>query len=57
MVFNGLSDPDPEAGSDADILIQILDGGKTLVLPNAWGTYNPGDGFWSLFAGGLRLTK
>lgn len=57
VVFNGLSDPDPEAGSDADILIQILDGGKTLVLPNAWGTYNPGDGFWSLFAGGLRLTK
>jgi len=58
VVFNGLDDPDPDvAGAETDILIEIRDGGAKLVVVNAFGTYNAGDGFWSLYPGGLVLSK
>lgn len=57
VVFEGLDDADPElAGSESDILIEIRDGGAKLVILNAFGTADDGE-FWSLYPGGLVLTK
>lgn len=58
VVFNGLDDADPDAAAgESDILIEIRDGGAKLVVLTAFGTYNAGDGWWSLYPGNLTLTK
>lgn len=58
VVFDAFDDPDPDAaGDNSDILIEIKDGGAKLVVLNAFGTFNPGDGWWSIYYGGLELTK
>ena len=58
VVFDAFDDPDPAmAGGTGDILIEIKDGGSKLVFVNAFGTFNAGDGWWSIYLGGLELTK
>lgn len=41
--------------SDGNLIIEILNDGKQLRLPNAWGIYD--DGFWNLFYGGITFTQ
>ena len=58
VVFDAFDDADPDvAGDNSDILIEIKDGGAKLVVLNAFGTFNPSDGWWSIYYGGLELTK
>ena len=53
----GFTGPDPDEsgllGTGDNIIIQIEDGGNTLVIPNAWGI----TGWYNLFYGGVKFTK
>ena len=49
------ADPDEDETEGDNIVIEIHDGGNTLVITNAWGIY--GDGWWNLFRGPITLTK
>ena len=56
-VLAGFTGPDPDEsgllGTGDNIIIQIEDGGNTLVIPNAWGI----TGWYNLFYGGVKFTK
>ena len=49
------ADPDVDETEGDNIVIEIHDGGNTLVITNAWGIYD--DGWWNLFRGPITLTK
>ena len=49
------ADPDEDETEGDNIVIEIHDGGNTLVITNAWGIYD--DGWWNLFRGPITLTK
>ena len=49
------ADPDEDETEVDNIVIEIHDGGNTLVITNAWGIYD--DGWWNLFRGPITLRK
>jgi hypothetical protein len=54
--LEGFDNSDPDAGAEAQtVIMNIQDGGATIVIPYSWGIYS--DGWWNLFYGGITLTK
>jgi hypothetical protein len=49
------ADPDQDETEAENVIIDIQNGGQTLVITNAWGIYD--DGWWNLFRGPITLTK
>ena len=49
------ADPDVDETEGDNVVIDINDDGRTLVITNSWGIYD--DGWWNLFRGPITLTK
>ena len=49
------ADPDVDETEGDNVVIDIKDDGRTLVITNSWGIYD--DGWWNLFRGPITLTK
>lgn len=61
ILLNGLDSPNPDEGdflpSGGFIIVEILDGGAQLRIPNAWGVADETPEFWELYLGGAVFTK
>lgn len=53
----GFDGPDLDTAGTTQYMLFDLNADGTLTIPNAFGVYNPGEGWYSAYLGGLTLSK